>query len=276
MPIGPARMPLLEHLGELRMRAVRIVACLAIGVCVFYLAAPTIAEILVWPISEYIPDQLFALDPFEPFGTRFTVAVWTAVVACSPVIFWQILAFFLPALKPRERRWFIPTFAVAVALFVFGAVFCYFVILNPAFQFLTSQAEGFGEVLPRMQSYIDVVIKFELGFGFAFELPLIVFYLVVFDVVPYKKLRSTWRGVYVALLVVSAVVTPDMSPVTMLLMFAALVALYEISLLVARLALRSRIKRQNERLAREAAEEEAEERAWQEERARRKRLDGKG
>ena len=272
MPIGPARMPLLEHLGELRMRLVRIVVSLIIGVCVFYMATPVIGEILIYPISEYIPnDVLYAIDPFESFSTRFTIAIWTALVACSPVIFWQILAFFLPALKPKERRWFIPTFVIATILFVFGAVFCYAVILNAAFGWLTDQAVGFGEILPRMSTYIDIIIKFELGFGLAFELPLIVFYLVVFDVVPYKKIRSSWRGVYVALMVISAAVTPDLSPVTMLLMFAALVALYEISLFIARIMLAKRIKRQNEQLAREAAEEAAEEKAWREDLARRKK-----
>lgn len=102
-----------------------------------------------------------------------------------------------------------------------------------------------------------MIIKFELGFGFAFELPLIVFYLVIFDIVPYKKLRGSWRTVYVVLMVVSAMATPDASPITMLLMFAALLVLYEGSLLIARVVLRNRIKKQNEELDAEEAEERA-------------------
>ncbi len=130
-------------------------------------------------------------------------------------------------------------------------VFCYAVILNAAFQWLTDQADGLGYVAPRMSSYVDIIIKFEVAFGFAFELPLIVFYLVIFNVVPYKKLRSSWRTIYIVLMVLCAVVTPDASPVTMLLMFAALVALYELSLLIARIVLARRIKAQNEELAQE-------------------------
>lgn len=272
MAIGPARMPLLDHLGELRMRLVRIVVCLLVGVCLFYVASPTIGQLLLMPISEFLPvDEagkvyLQAIDPFESFSVRFQISIWAAIVACSPVILWQILAFFLPALKPRERKWFVPTFVAAVILFIFGTIFCYFIILHAAFQWLTDQAAGLGGIAPRMSSYIDIIIKFELGFGVAFELPLIVFYLTVFGVIKYKKLRSSWRIVYVTLMVISAMVTPDMSPVTMLLMFAALVALYELSLLAARLALGSKIKEQNEELARE----EAEQRAWEEERKRRK------
>ena len=264
MPVGPARMPLFDHLGELRMRLVRIIACLAIAVVVFYMATPIISQFLLQPISPYLPegtDGLLAgtivLDPFEAFATRFKISIWTSVVACSPVILWQILAFFLPALKPSERKWFVPTFAAAVSLFIFGTIFCYLIILAPAFQWLTDQAAGLGEVVPRASTYIDMIIKFELGFGFAFELPLIVFYLVIFDIVPYKQLRGSWRTVYVVLMVVSAMATPDASPITMLLMFAALLVLYEGSLLIARVVLRNRIKKQNEELDAEEAEERA-------------------
>lgn len=237
------------------MRLVRIVACLFVAAVVFYLATPTMGNFLIMPIQQYLPADLVALDPFEAFSVRFQLALWAAFVATSPVVIWQLLAFFLPALKPKERKWFVPTFAIAVALFIVGTVFCYCVILNAAFQWLTDQAMGLGYVAPRMSSYIDIIIKFELGFGFAFELPLIIFYLVIFDVVPYAKLRGAWRTVYVALLVICAIITPDASPVTMFLMFAAMIVLYELSLLLARVVLSRRIKRQNEELAKAEAEE---------------------
>jgi sec-independent protein translocase protein TatC len=274
MPVGPARMPLFDHLGELRMRLVRIIACLAIAVVVFYMATPIMGQFLLLPIADFLPQDasgfasLQAIDPFEAFGTRFKISIWASVVACSPIILWQILAFFLPALKPSERKWFIPTFAAAVGLFIFGTVFCYLVILNPAFEWLTDQASGLGTVAPRMSSYIDMIIKFELGFGVAFELPLVVFYLVIFDVIPYKKLRNSWRTVYVVLMVISAMATPDASPVTMLLMFAALIVLYEGSLLIARIVLSKRIKKQNEELDAEEAEEAAQELATKKDKAK--------
>ena len=269
-------MPLFDHLGELRMRLVRIIACLAVAVVVFYMASNTVAQFLIQPIGDFFPKGpdgmplLTAIDPFESFSVRFKIAFFSGIVATSPVIIWQILAFFLPALKPSERKWFVPTFAAAVALFIFGAVFCYLIILNPAFEWLTDQASGFAQILPRASSYIDIIIKFELGFGFAFELPLVVFYLVVFNVVPYKKLRASWRVVYVGLMVFSAVVTPDASPVTMLLMFAALIGLYEGSLLISRLVLGKRIKKQNEELEAEEAEEAAQELAYQKEKEAKK------
>ena len=252
MPIGPARMPLMEHLGELRMRLVRIVVVLLVAVCVFYLAAGTMGQFLLLPIAEFLPHaedgtvELSFLNAFDPFTVKFKIAFWMSVVATSPIILWQVLAFFLPALKPNERKWFIPTFVAGVALFIFGTVFCYLIILHPAFQWLTNQTSDLGQVLPNAANYVDVIIKFEIGFGVAFELPIVIFYLVIFNIVPYKKLRASWRFVYVGLMIFSAMVTPDANPVTMLLMFAALVALYEASLLIARLVLRKRIKKQQE------------------------------
>lgn len=262
MPIGPARMSLMEHLGELRMRLVRIVVCLLVATLVFYLSTNTVVQFLLTPVAEFLPQDesgkaiLNVLGAFDAFAVRFTVALWTALVATAPITLWQILAFFLPALKPRERKWFIPTFVVAVALFIVGTVFCYLVILHPAFEWLTDQASGFATILPEASQWVDIIIKFELGFGLGFELPLVVFYLVMFNIVSYAKLRSSWRYVYVALLIFSAMVTPDASPVTMGLMFAAMVILYEISLLAARIGLKRRIKAQEARRKVEAAEAE--------------------
>ncbi len=254
MPIGPAKMSLFEHLAELRMRLVRIVVCMLIAIVIFYLASPTMGQILLYPIGDFLPlgengqVMLNALDPFESFTTRLTITLFYSFIGTSPVILWQVLAFFLPALKPNERKWFVPTFVVACALFIFGVLFCYFVILNAAFGWLTDQASGLGTIEPRMSTYISIIIKFLISFGFAFEIPLVVFYLVIFSIVPYKTLRGKWREIYVVLLIVCAMVTPDSSPITMLMMFAALIALYEISLLVAKIVLKRRIARDEEEM----------------------------
>jgi sec-independent protein translocase protein TatC len=99
-------------------------------------------------------------------------------------------------------------------------------------------------VWPEASDYLKAIMGLEIAFGFAFELPLIVFYLTVFGIVPYKTFRKNWRTVYVVLLVLCAMVTPDASPVTMAFMFAALLAMYEVSLLVSRIALKRRIEKQ--------------------------------
>jgi len=272
MAVGPARMSLMEHLGELRDRIFSSLVVLLVAIIVFYFATPMMGQFLLLPIYDFLPKgedglaNLVALDPFESFTTRFKLAFWMSLVGCSPFLAWQILGYFLPALKPKERRWFLPTVGIGALLFILGTVFCYFIVLHPAFGWLTGQAAGLGTLEPRMATYIDMIVKFEIGFGLAFELPLVVFYLVVFNILPYRKLRSAWRYVYVVLIVASAMITPDASPVTMLMLFAALVALYEVSLLLARIVLARKIRRQNAELGLDE-EEAAEELAYEMEQA---------
>lgn len=92
MPIGPARMPLFEHLGELRMRLVRIVAVLFVAMCVFYLATPTIIQFMFEPIKDFMPQNpdgsvaLNVLDVFGSFSIRFKVSIWVSIMACMPII----------------------------------------------------------------------------------------------------------------------------------------------------------------------------------------------
>ena len=235
MPIGPARMPLFDHLGELRRRLTIVVVSVFAAAIVLYFATPVVLDILEDPIRSFVPDGKFYITTtLGGFGLRFSLAIKMAVVMCTPMIIWQILAFFLPALRPNERKWVVPTVAAMVVLFFLGMIFCYFVIQSAAFGWLLDQSFEFAQNLANAEDYLNIYMMLEIGFGIAFQLPLVIFYLSILHVVPYKTFRSQWRYVYVALMLLSAVVTPDASPITMLLMFAALIALYEVALAVAR------------------------------------------
>ena len=266
-------MTIWEHLGELRRRLTVIIVALLIAVCIIYFVAPYLILFVVQPITSYITPngepittleqlqevgKVIILNPLGGFTLRFKVSLFFAVVVTSPIWIWQIMAFFLPALKPNERKWVLPTFFVAVVLFVIGLVFCYLVILDPAFGWMLSQTSDFATVFADANEYVMLILLFEIAFGLAFQLPLIIFYLIIFNIVPYKKLRKNWRIVYIVLLVFCAVVTPDASPVTMGLMFVAMAALYELSLLFSRIVLNKRIKtKEAEMAAAEAANEDA-------------------
>jgi sec-independent protein translocase protein TatC len=269
MPVGQAQMPLFDHLGELRRRLTIIVAALLFASVLLYFFAPGLVYIMIQPVSEYLAldgvpidsiDQLsttlITLNPLEGFSLKFKVALVFAVVICCPIWIWQLLGFFLPALLPRERMWVIPTFFAAIALFVGGALFCYFLILDPAFSWLLGQALDISQPYANASDYINTILLFEIGFGIAFELPLIVFYLTVFNIVPYKKLRSSWRVVYIVLMVVCAMITPDANPITMILMFAAMAFLYEAALFISRIVLARRIARQKRAEAGELDDED--------------------
>lgn len=118
MPIGPARMPLFDHLGELRRRLTIVVVSVFAAAIVLYFATPVVLDILEDPIRSFVPDGKFYITTtLGGFGLRFSLAIKMAVVMCTPMIIWQILAFFLPALRPNERKWVVPTVLASTVLF---------------------------------------------------------------------------------------------------------------------------------------------------------------
>ena len=230
-----------KELGELRRRLTIVVVSVIVCALVVYFATPTLIELMMGQIEEAMRGQeLVVMSVLGGFTIRFKVALFFSVIVCSPIIIWEVLAFFLPALKPKERRWVVPTVAAMVFLFFLGMVFCFFIIQPAAFGWLLEQSFEIGTIVPNAEDYLDIYMLLEIGFGIAFQLPLLVFYLSIFHLVPYKTFRSQWRIVYVAFMVLSAIVTPDASPVTMILMFAVLIALYEAALAVARFAIVAR------------------------------------
>jgi len=240
-------MPFFDHIGELRRRLIIIAAVILIGSSTLYFWAPQIYDFIMKPILTIpaLADKpMNILGPWGTFGLRFTVALYATIIIGSPIILWQVMAFFLPALKPKERKFVIPTFFAMLILFAGGVVFCYWKILATAFGWMVAQAWGSVQVLPDARLYFSGATLLMLGFGLAFELPVVVFYLVMFNIVPYAKLRENWRIVYVSLMFVASIATPDWSPVTMGALFAALLGLYEGSMALARLLLRKRIAQQ--------------------------------
>lgn len=229
MPIGPARMPILDHLGELRRRLTIIVVSLFAATMVMYFATPTVVDVLMDPIREYL-KQLYVFTSLGGLSMRFSLAFKVAIAMCSPLVVYQVLGFFLPALKPNERRWVVPTVVISAVLFYLGCLFCYLVIVNPAFGFLIGESQAIGDVMPDAVDFINTELLLMIGFGICFQLPLIVFYLGVFHIVPYRAFRAQWRWVYVVMIVVCASVTPDANPVTLLMMYAMMIAMYEVSL----------------------------------------------
>ena len=192
-------MPLLDHLGELRRRLTIMIVSVLITAIVVYEATPVIIDVLLDPIRPFLPGgQLSVLTALGGFTVRFKVAIFAGIIVCTPILVWEIMAFFLPALKPNERRWVIPTVAALIVLFFLGMVFCYFIILKTAFGWLYEQSSDFAAVVAQAEDYISIIMLLEIGFGVAFELPLVIFYLTIFHIVPYKTLRSGWRYVYVA------------------------------------------------------------------------------
>jgi sec-independent protein translocase protein TatC len=210
-----------------------------------YFFADPIYAFLIGPVKDALGDRpVVALRVLDPMMVRFKVALWAGVVLASPVIIWQTLSFFLPALKAKEQKWFMATFVAMLVLFVVGASLCYVVILPPSFAWLIGQSGSIMEFQAVATDLVTVVSYFILGFGVAFQLPVIVFYLVYFGVVPYAKLRENWRVVWVVIVIAAAMITPDWSPVSMGALSLAMVGLYELSMLLVRVVLAKKIAAQ--------------------------------
>jgi len=233
------------HIGELRKRLTIIVVVLSVTTVAMYFFADPIYAFLIAPVKNALGDRpVIALRVLDPMMVRFKVAIWAGVIIASPVLIWQVLSFFLPALKPKEQKWFMATFVSALVLFVAGAAFCYTVILPPSFAWLVDQSGSIMEFQAVATDLVTVVSYFILGFGVAFQTPVIVFYLVYFGVVPYATLRKNWRVVWVAVVVAAAMITPDWSPVSMGALAGAMLGLYELSMLLVRVVLRKKIEAQ--------------------------------
>lgn len=248
MPIGPKRLPFFEHLSELRSRLIVIVAAVGVASLALYTWAWEVYDFVMKPVLPLLAERgvpdLVTLGPFEGFTLRFKVAMYASVVVVSPIIIWQIMAFFLPALKPKERRYIIPTFIAMLTLFLGGIVFAYQVVAPTGFEWMIDQLGGSVSLMADANRWFSGVTLLLLAFGVGFQLPVIVFYLLIFNIIPYAKLRQNWRVAYVIIMIVAAVATPDWSPVTMGALFGALVLLYEASMLLARGVLNKRIAQQ--------------------------------
>ncbi len=252
-------MPLMDHLGELRRRLTIIVVSVLATTLVVYFATPTLIDVMMDAIRNAMPKgtELTVLTALGGFTIRFKVALFFGAIVCTPIIVWEIMGFILPALKEKEKRWVVPTVATMIALFFVGMVFCYFIILPAAFGWLIDQTTAFASATANAEDYLDIMMLIEVAFGVMFQLPLVIFYLSVLHVIPYATFRGNWRYVYVILLTLCGIFTPDGSPVTMILMYFPMLLLYEAALAVARSVITRRDGKQALKWTREDYEEHA-------------------
>jgi len=224
--------PLGAHIQTVKKRLIIIGATIVGALLVSFTFS---GEMVAW-LNRPFPNQLVFYGPTEALFASIKVSLLAAIIASLPVIFYQCWKFIAPALLPKEQRWGIPLFVLAGALFAFGLIFCNLVILPLVINFFVS----FGmdhDVTPLLSvgTYIDFNVKFLLIFGCAFELPLVLTILSRVGVVSGQSLAKYRKYAILAALILSAVVTPDATLVTMLLMAIPLMVLYEIGIIGARI-----------------------------------------
>ena len=224
--------PLAGHLSTLKHRLV-VVAVTVAGA--FAVAFAYSAELIEWFKRPFTDDLIF-YGPTEALFASIKISLLAGVVLSLPVILYQFWKFVEPALLPREQRWAIPLFCLATTFFALGLTFCNLVILPLVIKFFVS----FGmdrDLTPQMAVgiYVDFNVKFLFIFGFAFELPLVLTLLARAGLISANVLSLYRRHAIMAAVILSAVITPDATLFTMLLMAVPLIILYEVGIVGARI-----------------------------------------
>ncbi|MGE0472468.1 MAG: twin-arginine translocase subunit TatC [Nitrospirales bacterium] len=223
--------PLQRHVREIKKRLLFVGGT----ILVFFVAAFSYAEWLIDWFKRPFKDDLIFYAPAEALFASIKISFLAAVIASVPVILYQFWKFIAPALLQKEQRWAIPLFLLGLGFFILGLVFCNLIILPLVINFFVT----FGmdrSLTPELAvgTYVDFNVKFLLAFGFAFEIPLVLSLLARVGVVQHEVLARYRKHAAMVSLILSAVVTPDATLFTMLLMAVPLIILYEIGILGAK------------------------------------------
>jgi sec-independent protein translocase protein TatC len=178
--------------------------------------------------------DLVYFDPAAPFMSSLHLALYGSILFTSPIIFYFLAQFILPALKVREKKYVLRACGVGVGLFFAGVSFCYFFVLARALKFAELFAVWMGVKVPewRAETYFSFVTKFMLGMGLGFELPVVLLALVKIGILDYAKLAAMRRYMIVINLILGALLTtPEVF--TQVVMAIILQVLYEISVWIA-------------------------------------------
>lgn len=257
-----ARLTLIEHLDELRTRIIIASAAflVALGVCLWqnHLLLEIANAPLPTDFCDPAPDaedcKPLTLGPSEAFLTTITVAAYGAIVVSLPVLLYQLYAYVLPALTPRERKVTLPLLLLIPFLFVAGVAFAYFVVMPAAVKFLLNFNDTEFNVQLRARDYYGFFALTLVALGFLFQVPIVILALCRLGVTTPQELAANRRYAVLGIAVV-AMLLPGTDPVTMLISMVPLIILFEGSLLMARFLGRPSWDRDEAPLAGEPAAE---------------------
>jgi sec-independent protein translocase protein TatC len=234
--IGPVshedRLSLVEHLDELRSRLIVCGAAFGVALALCFWQNHLLLEIASGPLpSDH--KQLLTFGVTEPFTTTLTVAAYGAIVLSLPVVLYQAYAYVLPAFSDAERKVALPIMLMAPVLFLVGIAFAYFVVMPAAVKFLLNFNDSQFNVQVRARDYYSFFSMTMLAGGIIFQLPLAILAVTRLGIVSVAQLSANRRYAYLAIALVAAAL-PGVDPVSMLIEMVPLLALYELSILLAR------------------------------------------
>ena len=246
------RVPVLQHLAELRRRLIISLLALACGAVVCWIFYPQLIDALLRPYCDVIKPnaegldasgecRLLVLDPLEPLTVRMSVSGYGGLILAFPIILFQALRFIGPGLHSRERRMTL-TFVLAGALLFAAGVTLAVWSIPRALGFLSSIGgeDLVGFFSPRR--YLGFVVKMSIAFGAGFEFPVLLVFAQFVGLVSPSTLKRLRRYALLGIVVLGALLTPSGDPFTLLILSGPMYAFYEAALLIGSLRLK-RIER---------------------------------
>ncbi len=227
------RLTVLGHLGELRKRLIKSVIAIAIASLVSFFLAPRIFEILTLPAGDI---NLIFIEMTEMVGTYMKVSLASGVVLAMPYLVYQGIMFVSPALTRREKKYVYIILPWIALMFMAGVAFSYFILVPPATRFLLTWGADIASPQIKIGNYISIVTRLLLLVGLVFEMPVIIMFLARLGVVTPKWLAGKRKSAIIIAFILAAIITPTFDPLNQSLVAVPLIALYEISIWLAKLA----------------------------------------
>ena len=231
------RMPLFDHLRELRNRVVKSALALVAGMIVGFIFFSPVWHFIERPLCRASihgytgcqqpgVNQLILNGPLDPFYLRVKVALIVGIIVSSPVWLYQVWSFIAPGLYAREKRWGHLFLGIAVPLFLAGNALAYLSLGRSMHYLLGLTPHGVGNYI-QVDLYMSFVMTIMLAFGIAFELPLLIIMLNQAGILTHERFRK-WRRVMIfAVFLIAGVANPSPDPVTMLILGGACALMVE-------------------------------------------------
>src|ERR1700737_854182 len=240
------KMSFFEHLVDLRKRLINSAIAIAVGARIGVSVPQKVCGFIARPMQEalrrqHLEDKLIYTSPAGLINIIITFGIYIGVVLAAPFVLYRVWLFIAPGLYKHERSAVTSFIVASLFLFLAGISFGYFVMLPYMLNFLIGFQGPFRPLIS-INEYFDFILIVLLGLGIIFELPVLIFFLALFNIVTPQFLWKNLRYAILIIAVVAAIVTPTPDATTMLVFMAPMVALYFLGIGVAALVVRKKAK----------------------------------
>lgn len=230
LPESETSKPFLEHLEDLRWTIVKMAIALIAAMIICFAFRSLLVRVMQAPLREVDPQvgALRALGITDSIVISFHLAFYAGIVLCFPLLLYFLAEFVLPALTAVEKQFLFPAIFLSFGLFLLGVLVCYFWLLPKTILFFFRDTESLGWTPAwTVQQYYSFVTRFVIGFGLAFELPVVVLALVRFGFITYKFMTRTRPYAIVLIFVLATIIAPTPDLLTLIAMGSPMCLLYE-------------------------------------------------